>query len=63
LLEKTRWTASKSPPARSARGEQEAVRRITTWAKEKGYQDRIEVLSFTDGAISVDWMLEAGAHA
>ncbi len=47
--------------ARVSKGELEAVQRITSWAKSKGYLDRVEVLTFVDNGVSLDWMLEAGA--
>jgi D-citramalate synthase len=47
--------------ARVSQGEFDAVKRITTWAKENGFIDKVEVLTFVDGSTSVNWMIEAGA--
>ena len=47
--------------ARVSEGEFQAVKKITDWAKENGFLDKIEVLTFVDGEVSVNWMLEAGA--
>lgn len=47
--------------ARVSEGEFQAVKKITQWAQENGYLDRVEVLTFVDGEVSVSWMLEAGA--
>jgi D-citramalate synthase len=47
--------------ARVSEGEFQAVKKITDWAKENGYIDRVEVLTFVDGDVSVNWMLESGA--
>src|ERR1700730_13795269 len=47
--------------ARVSEGEFQAVKKITEWATENGFIDKIEVLTFTDGKTSVDWMLQAGA--
>ncbi len=47
--------------ARVSEGEFQAVKKITEWATANGFIDKIEVLTFTDGKTSVDWMLEAGA--
>lgn len=47
--------------ARVSEGEFEAVKKITAWAKDQGYIDRVEVLTFVDGNASIDWMLKAGA--
>jgi (R)-citramalate synthase len=43
-------------------GEFKAVKKITGWAGEAGYLDRVEVLTFVDGTRSVDWMVSAGAR-
>ncbi len=47
--------------ARVSEGEFQAVSKITEWAAANGYIDKIEVLTFTDGTTSVDWMIRAGA--
>jgi len=47
--------------ARVSEGEFEAVKKITEWAAENGYIDRIEVLTFVDGDASVNWMIQSGA--
>ena len=47
--------------ARVSEGEFQAVKGITSWAEERGYIDRIEVLSFVDGGVSIEWMKKAGA--
>ena len=47
--------------ARVSDGEFEAVKKITRWAKSKGMLGKVEVLTFVDGTISIDWMVKAGA--
>lgn len=47
--------------ARVSEGELEAVKKITSWAAANGLLDRIEVLTFVDGDVSIKWMEEAGA--
>jgi D-citramalate synthase len=47
--------------ARVSEGEFDAVKKITRWAKAKGLLNRVEVLTFVDGIISIDWMSKAGA--
>jgi D-citramalate synthase len=47
--------------ARVSDGEFEAVKKITRWAKSKGLLKKIEVLTFVDGEVSIDWMTKAGA--
>ncbi|MFL5730684.1 MAG: alpha-isopropylmalate synthase regulatory domain-containing protein [Cytophagaceae bacterium] len=47
--------------ARVSDGEFEAVKKITEWAGANGYLDRVEVLTFVDKDVSINWMLKAGA--
>jgi D-citramalate synthase len=47
--------------ARVSEGEFQAVKKITSWATQAGFLDRVEVLTFVDGGTSVQWMLDAGA--
>lgn len=47
--------------ARVSDGEFAAVQAITQWAKENGFLNKVEVLTFVDGNVSVEWMLQAGA--
>lgn len=47
--------------ARVSEGEFQAVKKITKWAAENNLLDRVEVLTFVDGDLSVNWMTEAGA--
>ncbi|MEX2513790.1 MAG: alpha-isopropylmalate synthase regulatory domain-containing protein [Cyclobacteriaceae bacterium] len=61
LLEELNVDRIEVASARVSEGELEGVKKITHWAKEKGYLDRVEVLGFVDTPKSVDWMVEAGA--
>jgi len=61
LLEELQVDRIEIASARVSEGEQEAVNRITHWAKSKGLLDRIEVLTFVDKNVSLDWMQSAGA--
>jgi len=47
--------------ARVSEGEFQAVKKITEWATTHGYIKKVEVLTFVDGEVSVNWMLAAGA--
>lgn len=47
--------------ARVSDGEFAAVKAITKWAKANDFLNRVEVLTFVDGAVSVEWMQKAGA--
>ena len=42
--------------ARVSEGEFDAVKKITKWAKANGFINKVEVLTFVDGDISVEWM-------
>lgn len=48
--------------ARVSDGEFQAVTTITGWARENGHSEKIEVLSFVDNGISINWMLNAGVQ-
>lgn len=47
--------------ARVSEGEFEAVKKITKWAKANNLLNRVEVLTFVDGDVSIQWMQQAGA--
>lgn len=47
--------------ARVSEGELSAVQQITEWANTKGYINRVEVLTFVDRGVSIDWMKKSGA--
>lgn len=47
--------------ARVSEGEFKAVKAITNWAKANGHIHKVEVLTFVDGDISINWMKKAGA--
>lgn len=47
--------------ARVSEGEFNSVVQITDWAKEAGHLDKIEVLTFVDGGLSLEWMNNSGA--
>ena len=46
--------------ARVSKGEFQAVKQISQWAKESGYLQAIEVLTFVDGGRSLQWMQDSG---
>lgn len=46
--------------ARVSEGELEAVKKIASWATKHKEIDKIEVLGFIDGKISIDWIVGAG---
>ncbi|MDP9047587.1 MAG: 2-isopropylmalate synthase [Bacteroidota bacterium] len=59
LLEELNVDRVEIASARVSEGEFQAVKRILTWAEENGYADRIEVLSFVDDGVSIDWMVRS----
>lgn len=61
LLEELKVDRIEVASARVSDGEFKAVKSITDWAKTEGYLSRIEVLTFVDKGISLDWMVETGA--
>ncbi|WP_194777027.1 alpha-isopropylmalate synthase regulatory domain-containing protein [Pararhodonellum marinum] len=61
LLEELKVDRIEVASARVSEGELEGVSKITQWAAEKGFLDKIEVLGFVDTPASVDWMVKAGA--
>jgi len=48
--------------ARVSAGEYDAVKRIAEWAQNSGYIDRVEVLGFVDGGVSLQWIKDAGCR-
>ena len=48
--------------ARVSKGEFEAVKQICEWASTEGYLNSVEVLSFVDGGVSLDWIKDSGAR-
>jgi D-citramalate synthase len=60
LLEELHVDRVEIASARVSDGEFSAVKSILAWAEEHGYADRIEVLSFVDNGVSIDWMVDSG---
>lgn len=46
--------------ARVSDGEFETVKKIAQWARKQGLIDKVEVLGFVDGRLSLDWINDAG---
>ncbi len=47
--------------ARVSSGEFNAVKKIVEWAKSENLENRVEILTFIDGGISLEWMKKTGA--
>lgn len=60
LLEELRVDRIEVASARVSAGEFDGVKKIATWATQRGYIDKVEVLGFIDGGVSVNWLKEAG---
>ncbi|GAB2983756.1 alpha-isopropylmalate synthase regulatory domain-containing protein [Mucilaginibacter puniceus] len=60
LLEELRVDRAEIASARVSEGEFESVKVILNWAAENGHAHQIEVLSFVDNGVSIDWMAKAG---
>ncbi len=61
LLEELRVDRAEIASARVSEGEFESVKAILNWANENGHAHQIEVLTFVDNGVSIDWMIKAGA--
>ncbi len=61
LLEELKVDRIEIASARVSEGEFQAVKQITKWAGQHHFLDRVEVLTFVDKGVSINWMLEAGA--
>lgn len=62
LLQSLRVDRIEVASARVSQGEKEAVKSINDWAKQEGFDGRIEVLGFVDHTKSVDWIVETGGR-
>ncbi len=61
LLEELKVDRIEVASARVSKGELEGVQKITLWAAEKGYLEKIEVLGFVDTPTSINWIIQSGA--
>lgn len=61
LLEELKVDRIEVASARVSEGELDAVKQITQWAGEQQFLEKVEVLTFVDGGVSLDWMEKAGA--
>ena len=61
LIEEFKIDRIEVASARVSKGEFQAVKNITSWGESNGYLNRIEILTFLDNGISLDWLLKTGA--
>ncbi len=60
LLEELRVDRVEVASARVSEGEFTSVKAIMDWANTNGHTHKIEVLSFVDQGVSIEWMAKAG---
>lgn len=60
LLEDVKVDRIEVASARVSEGEFAAAQRVMEWAKEKGHLEKVEILGFVDGKVSLDWINSAG---
>ena len=59
LIEELKIDRIEVASARVSKGEFEAVKKITEWAKEKNFLKKIEILTFLDNNISLEWLIRS----
>lgn len=60
LLEELRVDRIEIASARISDGELASVKRVAQWASTRGFIDKIEILGFVDGLMSLNWIKDAG---
>ena len=60
LLEKLNVSRVEIASARVSPLEKESAKKIFEWATKKKFLDRVEILGFIDGGLSIDWLRECG---
>ena len=60
LLEDVKVDRIEIASARVSDGEFRGTQRVMKWAAEKGHLEKVEVLGFVDGKISLQWIANAG---
>jgi len=61
LIEELKVDRIEIASARVSEGEFQAVKIITNWAQKYGHLDKIEILTFVDNGLSINWMKNTGA--
>ena len=61
LLEELNVDRIEIASTRVSEGEFAAVKSICDWASKNGFIQKVEVLSFVDNGLSIDWMIKTGA--
>ena len=61
LLDELKVDRIEIASARVSDGEFTAVKNIANWAKENNYLNKVEVLTFLDNGVSINWLNDSGA--
>ncbi len=62
LLEELKVDRIEVASARVSEGEMLSVKQIIAWAEPTGYMNQVEVLTFVDNGLSLEWMEKSGAR-
>lgn len=62
LLEELKIDRIEVASARVSEGEFQGAKQILSWAKTRGYHDKVEILGFVDGDASLNWIKSAGGE-
>lgn len=62
LLDEVKVDRIEVASARVSQGEFESVKKIADWAASAGHIDKIEILGFIDGKVTVDWISDTGCR-
>src|ERR1035437_6506839 len=60
LLDEVKVDRIEIASARVSEGEFRSARTIMEWAAQRGHTDKIEILGFVDGTVSLDWINNVG---
>jgi D-citramalate synthase len=62
LLDEVKVDRLEIASARVSEGEFMGSQKVVDWARENGYLEKVEILGFVDGKISLDWINQAGGQ-
>jgi D-citramalate synthase len=60
LLDEVKVDRLEIASARVSEGEFMGSQKVVDWARENGYLEKVEILGFVDGKVSLDWINQAG---
>jgi (R)-citramalate synthase len=60
LLDEVKVDRIEVASAKVSEGEFKGAKKIIEWATKHGYVERVEILGFIDGKLSIDWIKKAG---